>query len=108
MRMLFWKRPTEAGQDPKGSAGPRYPRLVTSQVEWRRILHEAEAAMPWFGQEVSATPRTRRKPSERLTQDDDARVLLSWLAGGSTSQKASRAGVGLRTVYAVLNRLTPL
>ena len=105
MRILFWKGRTAGVQDPEGSAGPRYPRLVTSPVEWQHILHEVEAAMPWFGQEVSATPLTQRKTSERLTQDDDARVLLSWLAGGSTSQRASRAGVGRRTVYSVLNRL---
>ena len=81
--------------------------VISANEDERYVwVRERIDALPWFGQEVDLPARGRpRHRGERLEIDDEARVLLSWLAGGSVRQVARRADVGHRTVYNVVRRV---
>ena len=81
------------------------PEVCATSDDWHHRVRGLIEALPWFGQDVTAVTRSRRRRSERLNTEDHWRVLLSWLAGGSVTQIARRAAVSRRTVYAVLTGL---
>ncbi len=88
------------------------PFLVARQQEEDRYLewfgHQQDliGRLPWFGERISPVrARGSREKGQALTVEDEERVLLSWLAGGSRSQMAVRAGVSRRTVYNLVHRV---
>lgn len=87
------------------------PRLldgekVYSENDWHQRVIEIVDGLPWFGQGVGpARSGVRRPKGERITTEDQRRVLVSWLGGGSAAQVARRAGVSRRSVYNILKKL---
>ena len=73
--------------------------------EWRSHQESLVLELPWFGERIMPIGAAgRRRKGEPLSKDDEARVILSWLAGGSSGRIASRVGVSRRTVYNVIRR----
>ena len=85
---------------------PPYERETTknSFVWWDRVRSLIDA-LPWFGQNVPPSADSRRHRGDRLLSEDHQRLLLSFLAGGSTDQMARRVGVSRRTIYSTIERL---
>lgn len=74
--------------------------------EWKMRTAQLIDDLPFFGQNVLPVTKTsrRRKRGERLSHEEHKRILLSWLAGGSATQVASRVGVSRRSIYNVIHR----
>ena len=75
-------------------------------MEWAQRREQLIDDLPWFGQSIPPPgSRYPRGPGRHWAPEDEERVLLSWLTGGSARRVATRAGVGRRTAYNVLRRL---
>ena len=98
------------GSPPKGHLVlPRDEQVQQEQREyqnWRKLQRNLIRELPWFGQNFSpAGFQSRRCGRQALTESEEDRLLLSWLAGGTSRVVGSRLGVNRRTVYNVLHRL---
>jgi len=82
------------------------PASVSLESWWEQVAPYIDQ-LPFFGQVVPSTSKRlpKRRRGQALDRNDYQRVLLSWLAGGSTSQKAQRVGVSPRSVYSCLREL---
>ena len=82
-------------------------RRETSEnsLQWWETVRSLIDVLSWFGQEVPPSVGSTRRRGDRLLSDDHQRLLLSFLAGGSTDQTARRVGVGRRTIYSTVERL---
>ena len=85
---------------------PRHQRETTeNSLHWWETVRSLIDALPWFGQDVPPSAGSRRRRGDRLLSEDHQRLLLSFLAGGSTGRMARRVGVGRRTIYSTVERL---
>ena len=107
---IFGRSKTRTNRRPRNTqgAGP----LIRIQTESREAAEERYSAwietrestvsgLTWFGQHLTIpAQREKRYKGERLSEDDEHRVLLSWLAGGSVLRIARReAGARYITSY---------
>ena len=61
--------------------------------EWRSHQESLVLELPWFGERIMPIGAAgRRRKGEPLSRDDEARVLLSWLVGDSSSAASHLAG----------------
>lgn len=83
-----------------------YQRETTENaVLWWETVRSLIDALPWFGQDILPSAGSVRRRGDRLLSEDHQRLLLSFLAGGSTGRMARRVGVGRRTIYSTVERL---
>lgn len=108
LKNLIGHRRLQSLKDPgriTGGLPPNWKECYQDEMVWFERLLAVVAKLPWFGQALSSPPRARHAKGERLEQPDVQRVLLSWLAGGSATQIARRAGVSRRSAYKVVRRI---